>query len=173
MLLTFLWATAQALLFAVAILILVLLAFIFIPAPREYRKYRQSSYYRKYGRKYKVGITRERSFPVIEYLLNEGVPYDDFIMGDDADMLVMGNVCYLFPWFEEIRFEDNGDCLISIQDDDAFEPLAEEDVIKNTLGAKVIINSKEYPNLDVEKAKSNDLLVVYEELSDLKELLKK
>ena len=52
MLLTFLWATAQALLFAVAILILVLLAFIFIPAPREYRRYRQSNYYRKYGRKY-------------------------------------------------------------------------------------------------------------------------
>ncbi|MGX8774528.1 MAG: hypothetical protein ACSW8G_05665 [Bacillota bacterium] len=158
--------------FAVVLLILILLALKYVPAPREYRKYKQSNYYKKYGQKYKVGMTCNRSFPVIEYLLQENIPYDDFTVVDDVHRLVIGDTNYLFPWFEEILIEDDGKCMIAIQDNYDYEPLAEEEDIKNTDNPKVIINRKDYPALNVEKARDHELLVVYEELTDLKELLK-
>lgn len=145
-------------------LLLIIGSFILIKIPFEYPRYRFSYYYKKYKQKYHFGITSADSYKIINYLEKNKIKYDKY--NPENDELVINNITYLFPWFEYISYNEDGDCIIAEQDN--YEPtlLSEDKKIKNRKDVKLLINKNDFKELNLKKA--NEKIILYNKLSDLK-----
>lgn len=85
---------------------------------------------------------------------------------------VIGNTTVLFPWFEEIDFDTAGNCLIAEKEGDPLELLSENPKVKNRENVKVLIRKKKFQKEQLDAAYHNEMLFIYEELSELKTLLR-
>lgn len=144
--------------------------FIVIRVPFEYPEYKKSRYYKKYKQKYSIGITYEEFYKVINYLEQENIKYDSFDVENEE--LRIGDTTYLFPWFECISFDEDGNLVVAEQDN--FEPtlLANEEKVKGRKNIKIIINKKEFYDLDLTRSGNTELLLMYDDIADLEKELR-
>ena len=165
-----LYLILRALISIPLICIAIVLIFFAVTAPFEFLKYRKSSYYRKYREKYQWGTTGGEAFKVADHLTDAGVALDDVSLRDSR--LVIGGITCFCPHCEVIEFGENGECLLADEEGQVAVPLTEFYDIGDRDDVRLLVNSKIYDNIDIEKAKACPMLIVYDELSDLPELLK-
>lgn len=141
--------------------------------PIEIPRYRKSAYFKRYRKKYFWGITRQEAYRVANYLETENIDYTR-VVDENADEIgaVIGNTTVLFPWFEEMDFDDSGNCLIAEEEGDPLELLSENPKVKNRENVKVLIRKREFHKEQLDAAYHNEMLFIYEELSELKALLR-
>ena len=77
----------------------------------------------------------------------------------------------LFPWYEEIDFDDAGNCLIAEEEGDPLELLSENPKVKNRENVKVLMRKREFCKEELDAAYHNEKLFVYEKLPELRALL--
>lgn len=151
-------------------LLLVCFIIVALRVPFEYPKYKSSKYYKKYKRKYSIGITSEDSYKIINYLEEKNLSYDKFDI--EKNELIVGKTTYLFPWFECISFNDKGECIIAEQDN--YEPtlLLDDLKVKNRKNIRILINSNYFDKEELNLVSENNLLFVYDDFSDIEKQLK-
>lgn len=142
--------------------------------PFEYPKYKNSKYYKKHKQKYFAGITLLELYKIINYLEKENINYDYFDI--EKGELIIGNTTYLLPWFQWIWLDNEGNCYISYEDyyeDDEEPPLLLEDLkSKNKENIKVLIKRGNVMNSGLKESDNNEILIMYDKLSDLRKYLK-
>lgn len=132
----------------------------------EYPKYKMSNYYKKYKEKYYVGVTFQGYYKAINYFKKNNIKYDSFDSKEDT--IKIGNTTYLFSWFEEISFNEDGECIISEQDNGEFELLKDSKKISEEKNIKILVPKNAFYNKkDLVKAKKHKQLIVYNKFSDL------
>lgn len=151
-------------------LLLLAIMIMIVQVPFEYPKYKKSGYYKKYKQKYFIGITISDSYKIINYLEKENIKYDFFDI--DKEELIIGNMTYLFPWFEYISFNEDGECIIAEQDNDEPTLLSDDLKVKDRKNIKIIINQKEFSELELKEAHEIKMLFVYNKISDIEKEIK-
>ncbi|MBQ1735849.1 MAG: hypothetical protein IIT86_02930 [Oscillospiraceae bacterium] len=134
-------------------------------APFEYPKYKRSRYYKRYRQKYHLTITREASYRIINCLEREQIPYEGYDAKEEE--LVIGGTTYLFPWFENITFDEDGQLVLTEEDGCDPTPLSEEPKVKGRGSVRIIVRKNYFEAADLERAYHDERLFLYDKASEL------
>ena len=134
--------------------------------PLEYPIYKLSFFYKKYRYKYELFITSKESYKVINYYKNYSLDFDY-----EEDAIKIGKITYYFSWFEILSYDDSGECVIAITDNDELELLKESSKIKGKRNVKILVNERDLDKEDISKARKDKKLILYKKVADLYALI--